>query len=494
MSTVSKALLGGRYKLSGELARGSAARAWDRWLDRTVYINIFCAGKIASPLAKRRFIDSTQALARIDHPNVAAPLDFGATADGSPYHVLPDAGVELTSLAGQARAWARARRVLLDVIAGLEALHRRRIVHGEVSRHAVALVGDRAQLVEFGDAQVLDHPPSAAELDDDARGVAALGFWLLTGASSTGRSPAALAAALAQTDAPTAARAALLHGLTTTTNVELAALREAIFGAPRARPDRLRAQVVSAIAGVAATAMLSIGLWSSYASFQLGHTQAVDAAAAELACAAELGAELEPSAPPPQRSTLARAELEPAALGARQPGAPPSSDAPGSDAPSSDAPARFEASRARNLVGSEARRDAVVVQSKRFNLRHDLSPATLVERGIDLTHGRPTPEDDPRLPILDGPVRARALFQAACARDYGKGCHMLGVQLAEGMITDDDASAAEYYRRGCALDYHRSCAALADLARAGQIDADVSMLEAKACLLAGPGSSFCAPE
>ncbi|HVI00218.1 MAG TPA: hypothetical protein VM869_15985 [Enhygromyxa sp.] len=154
---------------------------------------------------------------------------------------------------------------------------------------------------------------------------------------------------------------------------------------------------------------------------------------------------------------------------------------------------RFESARAHTQVGSEAQRKGVSMHSERFEGRRGLSPAVLVQRGIDLTHGRPTSEDDPRLPIVDGPIRARALFEAACARDYGKGCHMLGVQIAEGMIPDDGTGAAGYYRRGCALDYHRSCAALAELARAGQIVADADLLEAKACLLAGPRSSYCLP-
>lgn len=487
MDASAKTLLGGRYKLSGEFARSaSVARGWDRWLDRAVFIKIFANAKIDGCAAKRHFIDSAQALIRIEHPNIEALLDFGATDDGAPYHVMGEVGVDLATLAATEgrMTWARVRGIVLDVIAGVAALHRHRIVHGDISPHTIALMGTTARLVEFGAAELCEDDPTVEQRDVDVRGIAALAFALLTGLDPIGRTAVTLDAALDQTKAPPRVRAVLLRVLTQPHAIELGTLRRQLAGESRYGGMRARlSYVADGAAAVAAAAMLSIGLWSGIASSESPLDPSV---LAGLVCDDSAGASVASidGIEAPARSLAQPVEREPEAI----------VDEPPSFAVAIvDAQPSFTDGRARVAVGSEARRKSVTVHSRRINLDRELSPELLVERGIDLTHGRPTPDDDPRLPIVDGPVRARALFEAACARDYGKGCHMLGVQIAEGMVADDGAGPAEHYRRGCDLHYHRSCAALADLARAGDIDADADLLEAKACLLAGAGSSFCRP-
>lgn len=494
-------LLGGRYKLSGDLARVvSAQRAWDRWLHRPVFIKIFARTKIDGLAAKRRFIESAQALVRIDQANL---LDYGATEDGAPYHVIRDEGLEHLSLADAgALSWARVREVLLDVIAGVDALHCQRIVHGNISLHSVALIGDTARLVDFGDASVAEHELSPEQVADDVRGVAALGFRLLTGGAAIGRSVDELADALAKTDAPSSVRATLLEILTGAQAVELGSLRRDLDGDLLRARGWGRSELVSAAATMAAALMLVIGLWSSFASFEatsVERSPTVHASSSELMCEAGLG-----PLGPGSISTVAMGLPMDLSMDLSTASADESTPSLGDEVttvsskpepkPQPHSDARFDAARASVEVGSTNTRKPTVVQTRRFDVDRDLSPALLVERGIDLTHGRPAAEDDPRLPVVDGPKRARALFEAACEQNYGKGCHMLGVQIAEGMTSDESADPAHYYRRGCALDYHRSCAALADLARAGEIIADVSLLDAKACLLAGPTSSYCLPK
>jgi hypothetical protein len=278
--------------------------------------------------------------------------------------------------------------------------------------------------------------------------------------------------------------------------VELATLRRALL--LRSSFGRVRTKVIDAAASVAAATMLVIGLWSSpeigSSAIASGHMFCEDARTSSIATAhAVIELDVETHA---DELSFSRSAAD---LSSRRSAADLSEDIDPIDhvdhVDHVDPVAvelQFESARGRIEVGSEAQPStAVTMHSKRIELHRELSPASLVERGIDLTHGRPTPQDDPRVPIVDGPVRARALFEAACAREYGKGCHMLGVQIAEGMIADDGAGPAAHYRRGCALEYHRSCAALADLARAGEIDADADQLDAKACQLAGPASSYC---
>lgn len=494
MAVPLKSLLGGRYQLSGETARvGAFSRGWDRWLNRRIFIEILGNDKIDEPAANRRFIDSAQALIRIEHPNIEALLDFGVTGDGRPYHVLRESGVELaTVLAAQGRLdWVRTRELLLDVIAGVRALHRRRIVHGGVSTRAVALFGQTARLVEFADAELSEHELTVEQRSVDVRGIATLALVLLTGADPSDRDETSLDDELARAGVPTAVRAMLLRALSG--EIELSILRQQFQAA--SRPERRLVaffrpgvpRLIDVAASVAAVTMLAIGLWSSVNAER--SSEAIDLHArgtglpmiadlSELTCeAADLDAE-EPA--PAERAPSIERRSEQIAAVPEEIHVEPSA-------------AQFATASARVVVGSEERRKSLAIQSRRFDLLGELSPASMVERGIDLTHGRPAGNDDPRVPILDGPERARELFEAACARRYGKGCHMLGVQIAEGMVPDDGAGPAVHYRRGCELDYHRSCAALADLARIGKIVADADVLDAKACRLAGADSSYCRP-
>jgi hypothetical protein len=476
-----KMVLGERYRLTGEFARGaSVQRAWDRWLNRQVFIKILPNANIDDCAIKTQFINSAQALARIDHPNIEALLDYGATEEGAPYHVMHEAGDDLATLtADHGRvSWARARGIVLDVIAGVDALHRQRIVHGDISPHTVALFGETARLVQFGDAELTESDPTPEQISVDVHGVAALAFALLTGFAPTGRASLALAAALERVGAPRSVRAILLRTLLEPGAVALSTLRRELAGGSRVRA---RTRWINAAAGLAATVMLSIGLWSSVANSQTT-TLALDSDRHDRIAERVQQPSAQPPSDEPASSSTVTSSLDEVA--------PQETVVEFSPVTTQQ---RFDSGRTHIEVGSEGQRKAVKIRSEQIDLHRDLSPTVLVQRGIDLTHGRPTPEDDPRLPVVDGPLRARELFEAACALEHGKGCHMLGVQIAEGMIPNEGTSAADYYRRGCALDYHRSCAALADLARAGEISADADALDAKACALAGPESSYCGP-
>src|SRR5690606_28040671 len=148
-----------------------------------VFIRILSNVKIDDCVAKRHFVDSAQALIRIEHPNVETLLDFGATDEGAPYHVMRAAGVDLATLMARegSLAWTRVQTIMLDVIPGVAALHRERIIHGDVSPQAIALIGETARLVELAEAELCEHELTLEERRVDVRGIAALTFILLTG-------------------------------------------------------------------------------------------------------------------------------------------------------------------------------------------------------------------------------------------------------------------------------------------------------------------------
>src|SRR5690554_3570338 len=160
MTNSAHTVLGGRYKLTGEIARSSSTlvrRAWDRWLNRYVSIKILPNSKIACEAAKRGFIGSAGALTRIDHPHVEPLLDYGATAEGAPYHVMPareGSTLAMVLAAEGPMPWATVQALLLGILAGVDALHQQCVVHREIALHTIVVTDHWARLVDFDDAEL----------------------------------------------------------------------------------------------------------------------------------------------------------------------------------------------------------------------------------------------------------------------------------------------------------------------------------------------------
>ena len=82
----------------------------------------------------RRFRHERQALAALDHPNVARLLDGGLTEDGLPYFVMEYIdGKPIDVYCDENRLDTKARlRMFQQVCAGVQAAHDRRIVHRDI--------------------------------------------------------------------------------------------------------------------------------------------------------------------------------------------------------------------------------------------------------------------------------------------------------------------------------------------------------------------------
>jgi serine/threonine protein kinase len=84
-------VLAGRYKLLEEIGEGGMGTVWmaqqaepDK---RTVAVKLIKRGMDA-PQVLARFEAERQALALIDHPNIAKVHDAGVTQDGRPFFVM----------------------------------------------------------------------------------------------------------------------------------------------------------------------------------------------------------------------------------------------------------------------------------------------------------------------------------------------------------------------------------------------------------------------
>jgi eukaryotic-like serine/threonine-protein kinase len=175
-ATSDPALCGARYRICGRIATGGMAEVLDGHdtvLGRPVAIKVLkpvpreeevpeddagAAEADAAHAADRMRVEA-QALALLPHRNIVAAFDFGVTTDGRPFIVterlmgraLNAELVERTFL-----PWPEAVSIVLAVLAALEAVHAKGIVHRDVKPGNVFLCADGSvKLLDFGVAKIL---------------------------------------------------------------------------------------------------------------------------------------------------------------------------------------------------------------------------------------------------------------------------------------------------------------------------------------------------
>ncbi len=167
------AVLAGKYRLGeviGSGGMGSVHRATHVLLHRPVAVKLMHASD--DPNLGERFLHEARVAAAARHPNVVDIIDFGTTDDGQPFMVMEllegrtlrelyESGIELT-LDEQID-------VMVQVLKGLEAVHRAGIVHRDLKPANVFLTEQedgtvRARLLDFGISFTVD---TATVVDDD---------------------------------------------------------------------------------------------------------------------------------------------------------------------------------------------------------------------------------------------------------------------------------------------------------------------------------------
>jgi len=152
-------VLGGRYRLVEELARGGMATVWiadDPLLSRRVAVKILRAELAANEGTRARFRNEAASAAQLAHPNIVATYDTGDD-DGTAYIVMELIdGPTLRHLIDEAGSLPveEVLRIGAQVANALDAAHRAGLIHRDV-KPANVLVPDAGpvKVTDFGIAK-----------------------------------------------------------------------------------------------------------------------------------------------------------------------------------------------------------------------------------------------------------------------------------------------------------------------------------------------------
>ena len=152
----------GRYKLLQQIGEGGFGTVWMAEqmepVTRRVALKIIKLGMDTREVIAR-FEAERQALAMMDHPNIAKVLDAGATDKGRPFFVMELVkGIPITQYCDETGLGTRERLALFgEVCAAIQHAHQKGIIHRDIkpSNVMVTLHGDKpvAKVIDFGIAK-----------------------------------------------------------------------------------------------------------------------------------------------------------------------------------------------------------------------------------------------------------------------------------------------------------------------------------------------------
>ncbi len=152
--------LAGRYALEtvrGRGGMGTVYRAKDLETDEPVAVKMLSKHFSADHAGRKRFVREARTMRKLRHPNVCRIFDAGEAEDGTPFLVMPY--LEGTTLSRRLRAGPLPLEEAIDWLTqacdGLDAIHRARIVHRDLSpANLMRTMEGRVVILDFGLARL----------------------------------------------------------------------------------------------------------------------------------------------------------------------------------------------------------------------------------------------------------------------------------------------------------------------------------------------------
>ncbi|HEX2835457.1 MAG TPA: serine/threonine-protein kinase [Thermoanaerobaculia bacterium] len=172
-------LLDGKYEILGILGAGGMGEVYKA---RHIHLGAFRCIKVMKPglmadeVYRQRFLREARLATQIHHPNLAVVHDFSLMPDGASYMVtefIDGTTVRQWEAANGRFPLALAVEVALQVLAGLDHIHRRGLLHRDVSADNVMLAFDPDDhlLVKIIDLGVAKDVTTASSSDTTQAGV-----------------------------------------------------------------------------------------------------------------------------------------------------------------------------------------------------------------------------------------------------------------------------------------------------------------------------------
>jgi serine/threonine protein kinase len=149
----------GSYRLLQMLGEGGMGEVWlaeqKTPIRRTVALKLIKAGMDTKAVVAR-FESERQALALMDHPNIAQVYDAGSTAEGRPYFVMEYVpGLPITEYCDKHRLTMKDRlELFMQVCEGVQHAHQKAIIHRDLKPSNVLVVEQDGKsvpkIIDFG--------------------------------------------------------------------------------------------------------------------------------------------------------------------------------------------------------------------------------------------------------------------------------------------------------------------------------------------------------
>ncbi|HSK05554.1 MAG TPA: protein kinase, partial [Kofleriaceae bacterium] len=153
-------IIAGRYRIERLLGAGASGRVFlaaDEVAGRSVAIKMFFAAGARGGAAYERFVREARLASALRHPSLVEVYDVSVERGFLVLEYLPGGSLAARLAAGGPLPPAGARRMVLDLIGGLEVAHHRGVVHRDVKPANVFFdARGTAKLGDFGVAHLVD--------------------------------------------------------------------------------------------------------------------------------------------------------------------------------------------------------------------------------------------------------------------------------------------------------------------------------------------------